>query len=76
MIIIPGILNATQVTNLKNQFWIQDNILKFKGNKDLSRETLCDIRSNLQSDIGSIQERSINNFISEDKQYKIDNEKL
>ena len=43
MIIIPVILNGSQVKILKLiQFWIQDNILKFKGNDEISFEKLCE----------------------------------
>ena len=42
MIIIPVILNGSQVLIILIQFWIQDNILKFKGNDEISFEKLCE----------------------------------
>ena len=41
MIIIPLILNSSQVFIVLIQFWVQDNFLKFKGNDEISFEKLC-----------------------------------
>ena len=57
MIIIPVCFNATQVRlYLINQFWVQDNILKFKGNKEISNEVLCDSYTALNIDPDSSSE--------------------
>lgn len=58
MIIIPGILNATQVRIWIIQFWIQDNILKFKGNDEITSEKLC---SEVKSETGSETDSSDGN---------------
>jgi len=56
MVIIPGILNATQ-------FWIIDNVLKFKGNEEISNEKLCEVKSETNSEFDTTSEGSTKNEI-------------